>query len=66
MRNSIEKPEKVFFQIRIEKDIRDDFKEYCSQHSINGSDIVRKLIAQWLYSKTHDIETKTTARRHKA
>ena len=43
-----EKGKEVFYQIRIEKDLKTSFTAYCKENGFNSSAIVRKLIAEWL------------------
>ena len=43
-----DKNKEVFYQIRIEKDLKNSFVAYCKENGFNSSAIVRKLIAEWL------------------
>lgn len=49
---STEKGKEVFYQIRIEKDLKSAFAQYCKENGFNSSAIVRKLIADWLEKQT--------------
>lgn len=40
--------ERTFLQIRIDKDIRDSFKEVCSDNAVNPSALIRKWITEYI------------------
>lgn len=42
----------VFLQIRIEKDIRDKYRQICKKYSLNSSDLLRKYIENFV--KEHE------------
>lgn len=44
----------VFLQIRIEKDIRDKYRQICKKYSLNSSDLLRKYIENFV--KEHEKE----------
>lgn len=40
--------ERTVLQIRMERDLKNEFDRLCSEKCINKSDLIRKLIADWI------------------
>lgn len=38
----------IRLNIRISKELRDEFQRICDVKSVNGSDLVRKFIERWV------------------
>ncbi len=39
---------RIVLQIRLEKELKDDFQQLCKQKAINSSELLRQLITQWI------------------
>lgn len=52
---------RIVLQIRLEKELKDDFQQLCKQKAINSSELLRQLITQWI-SEQHDMTI--THKRH--
>lgn len=39
---------RIVLQIRLEKELKDDFQRLCKQKAINSSELLRQLITQWI------------------
>lgn len=42
------KKKDIRLNIRISKELRDEFQNICDAKSVNGSDLVRKFIEKWV------------------
>lgn len=42
------KKKDIRLNIRISKELRDEFQSICDAKSVNGSDLVRKFIEKWV------------------
>lgn len=38
----------IRLNIRISKELRDEFREMCQERSINSSELIRKFIESWV------------------
>lgn len=36
------------WQIRLPKSLRDDFRQICDEKALNSSEIMRRLISEWV------------------
>ena len=52
---------RIVLQIRLEKELKDDFQQLCKSKAINSSELLRQLITQWIQEQ-HD--TTITHKRH--
>lgn len=52
---------RIVLQIRLEKELKDDFQALCKQKAINSSELLRQLITQWIQEQQ---DTTITHKRH--
>ena len=52
---------RIVLQIRLEKELKDDFQALCKQKAINSSELLRQLITQWISEQQ---DTTITHKRH--
>ncbi len=43
-----EKKKDIRLNIRISKELRDEFQSICDAKSVNGSDLIRKFVERWV------------------
>lgn len=44
----MENEKRIYFQMRLEKELKDEFMSFCKKKNYNSSAIVRSLIQTWL------------------
>lgn len=49
-----ENNKRVVLQIRLDKELKEEFQRACKERSINSSELLRKMIVQWLIRKNID------------
>ena len=48
--------ERITLQIRLEKELRDDWNLLCNYQSKNGSEVIRKMIKDYIDNNKDDLE----------
>lgn len=51
MPKKVYKPKICFLGVKIEKDLYDNYKEYCEKRKSNPSEMTRKLIKREIYGR---------------
>jgi hypothetical protein len=46
-----EKQKDVFIQVRVPKELRTQFQTLCKHKAINGSELLRQFITQWIHEQ---------------
>lgn len=47
--------ERITIQIRLEKELRDDWNLLCNYQSKNGSEVIRKMIKEYIDNNHNDL-----------
>lgn len=50
----------VYFQIRMDSDLKDAFKRLCAERAINSSELVRQLIISWISEQEQGYSKRAT------
>lgn len=46
-----ENNKRVVLQIRLDKEVKEQFQQICKEKAINSSELLRQLIAEWLQTQ---------------